>query len=137
MIRSELNRRLLCHHRCTKAAAFRHAPKKAKTRADRRAADTASAANDESWVTLNTATRQKKERRTAYWARRNDLRIKRAKCEKARYHTMQTEDEERALQLDGFECLMCCSCCCTPTGSDHCDDESTINFDNNIIVVAQ
>jgi hypothetical protein len=117
-----------------KAAALHTAPKKAKTRADRRAVDTASAANDEH---SNSVTPQKKERRTAYSARLNDLCIKRAKCEKARYHTMQTEDEERALQLDGFECLMCCSCCCTPTGSDLGDDEPVINFDNNIIIAAQ
>jgi hypothetical protein len=54
------------------------APKKAKTRAERRAADPESDSCDSDFVTP-----KKKERRTDYWAFQDDLRIKRAKRERA------------------------------------------------------
>ena len=54
------------------------APKKAKTRAEKRAADPESDTGDSDFVTP-----KKKERRTAYWAFHDDLRIKRAKRERA------------------------------------------------------
>ena len=56
------------------------APKKAKTRAERRAEDISEDEEDEP---SNFSTPQKKERRTAYWALQDDLRIKRAKRERA------------------------------------------------------
>jgi len=54
------------------------APKKAKTRAEKRAADPESDTGDSDFVTP-----KKKERRTAYWAFHDDLRIKQAKRERA------------------------------------------------------
>ena len=56
------------------------APKKAKTRAERRAEDISEDEEDEP---SNFSTPQKKERRTAYWALQDDLRIKRAKRQSA------------------------------------------------------
>lgn len=58
-------------------------PQKVKTRAQRRAADNESDDEIDNGSNSDFITPKKKERRTAYWALQDDLRIKRAKRERA------------------------------------------------------